>query len=138
MESFKLLDVTADVGIQCVGSTMQNLFNAALSGLYYIIFDEMINRDVLDVVKHDTLKTDVEDAEGNLFRLLEEAIYLIFEKKELMYIKEVDVQRGCINYIIYKSNLQIENEVKAVTLHNFEVTWSEEIGAWTATIIFDV
>lgn len=138
MEIFKLIDVTADVGIECKGSTIKELFNAALSGLYYIIFDSVIDVNKLQYNSTDILKTAEEDLEAILFSVLDEAIYMIYQKKEIIKVEVVDVETGELRYNIYECDLKIENEIKAVTLHKFKVEWSKDSNAWIASIIFDM
>jgi SHS2 domain-containing protein len=138
VEIFKLIDVTADVGIECKGSTIKELFNAALSGLYYIIFDSVIDVNKLQYNSTDILKTAEEDLEAILFSVLDEAIYMIYQKKEIIKVEVVDVETGELRYNIYECDLKIENEIKAVTLHKFKVEWSKDSNVWIATIIFDM
>jgi SHS2 domain-containing protein len=138
VEIFKLIDVTADVGIECKGSTIKELFNAALSGLYYIIFDSVIDVNKLQYNSTDILKTAEEDLEAILFSVLDEAIYMIYQKKEIIKVEVVDVETGELRYNIYECDLKIENEIKAVTLHKFKVEWSKDSNAWIASIIFDM
>ena len=138
MKAFKLIDVTADAGIECKGSTIKELFNAALSGLYYIIYDSMVDVSKLQCNNAAILNTGEKDLELMLFRVLDEAIYMVYQKKEIIKVEEVDVETGKLRYNIYSCNLRIENEVKAVTLHKFKVEWSKDSNVWIATIIFDM
>lgn len=138
MGFFKLIDVTADCGIECRGATVKDLFNAALSGLYFIAYDTTIDVRKFQCNNAAVLNTGENDVELMLFKVLDEAIYMIYQKKEIIEIEEVDMKTGNIKYNIYACNLRIENEVKAVTLHKFKVEWSKDNNLWIATIIFDV
>jgi SHS2 domain-containing protein len=138
MEIFHLLDVTADVGIECKGTTLKELFNAALAGLYYIIFDSLIDYKKLPFIKSESLKIGEKDISDILFMALEEAIYLIYQKKMVLNVEEINEEWGLIKYNIYECHVKIENEVKAVTLHNYIVERQENNNLWYGRIIFDV
>lgn len=138
METFKLLEVTADIGFECKGSTIKELFNAALSGLYYIVYDLLIDYNVLKYKGTKVLDIAEKEIEDILFNTLDEAIYNIYQKREVIKIDEIKLESNFLKYTTYSCNFKIENEVKAVTLHNFKVEWSEYNKLWQATIIFDV
>lgn len=138
METFELLEVTADIGIECKGSTIKELFNAALSGLYYIVYDLLLDYNILKYRANKVLNTSSKEIEDILFSILDEAIYNIYQKRELIKIDEIKLESNFIKYTTYYCNFKIENEVKAVTLHNFKVEWLEYNKLWQATIIFDV
>ena len=138
MEVFHLLDVTADIGIECKGTTLKELFNAALSGLYYIIFDALIDYKKLTFTKAEYLHINKKSRADALLMVLEEAIYLVYQKKLVFRVDEIDETLGVIKYNAYNCHLKIEKEVKAVTLHNYSVEWQENSNLWQARIIFDI
>ena len=138
MEVFHLLDVTADIGIECKGTTLKELFNAALSGLYYIIFDAFLDYKKLTFAKAENLHINEKNRADVLLMVLEEAIYLVYQKKLIFRVDEIDEALGIIKYNAYNCYLKIEKEVKAVTLHNYCVEWQENNNLWQARIIFDI
>lgn len=138
MNSYKLFDHTADLGIEFFGDSREGLFVSAGAGLFDVITDPG------QVKPTESFHFEVEgiDLEDLLINWLRELLYLHQVKRILLcefHISEMDAVhlKGTVRGEPFDAKRhEIKKEIKAATYHNIEVT--ENKGRWTARVIFDV
>lgn len=140
MEPFQYLEHTADVKFQAYGHTQEEMFeNAALA-----MFNAMT--DVSKVHNRNSwhLELDAENLEQLLYDWLSELLYffevelslfcqfnVLMEKTEDGYQLVAEIGGEEID----KARHFFDTEVKAVTLHQFQI---EKNDFWTAQVVLDV
>ena len=137
-KTYRLIDHTADFGMQVFGSDSQELFsNAALA-----LFDVITEMDVLKGRNSCNITASGEDWPDLMINWLREVLYL-WNGKEML-VKSVQILSLSENNIsakiyfdAYKSDRHIiKTEIKAVTYHQIQVKSSPS--GWKAQIIFDI
>jgi SHS2 domain-containing protein len=137
-EKYKLIDHTADFGIQVFGSDSQALFtNAALA-----LFDVITEMDALKGDDSCNITVSGEDWADLMINWLREILYL-WNGKEML-VKSVQILSLSENKISAKIYFDaylpdrhtIKTEIKAVTYHQIQVKRSPT--GWKAQIIFDI
>jgi SHS2 domain-containing protein len=135
---YKLIDHTADFGIQVFGADPKALFtNAALA-----LFDVITETDVLKGRDFCHIKVSGEDLSDLMINWLREMLYQWNGKERL--VKSVRILSLSENKIFaktyfddYKPNRHtIKTEIKAVTYHQIQVKRSPS--GWEARVIFDI
>ena len=137
-KTYRLIDHTADFGLQVFGSDSQELFsNAALA-----LFDVITEMDVLKGRNSCNITASGEDWPDLMINWLREVLYL-WNGKEML-VKSVQILSLSENNISAKIYFDaympdrhiIKTEIKAVTYHQIQVKSSPS--GWKAQIIFDI
>ncbi|MBZ4672045.1 archease [Deferribacterales bacterium Es71-Z0220] len=134
MSNFKIIETTADVGIEASGNDELELMINCLNAFYYICFDKF--PEIMETV--EKVKQSFESLEELVFNLLEESIFTLYTKKLLIQVRSISKMDNIyeVTYEKVKTNEQIQTEIKAVTKHNYKV---EHIGSfYMARVIFDI
>ncbi len=146
MKPFEYLEHTADVKFRARGRSLEEVFeNAALAML-----GAMIDPSTVRLDETWTVETESESLEDLLYRWLSEILYL-FEVELAVFSKfEVALEESEAGWRLSgriggervdpKRHL-FETEVKAVTLHQFEIkreAVEEGDDIWTAQVVLDV
>jgi Uncharacterized conserved protein len=138
MKKYKLLDHTADIGIEVLGKTKKELFGNAVEAMFDLIVDLTGVNDVNEKV----VTAKGADAEDLLVNFLREALYLFNGKRWL--IKKCKLLELTARHVVaqlhgepYNSQKhQLKTEIKAVTYHGLSVKKTAQ--GWKAKVIFDV
>jgi SHS2 domain-containing protein len=137
-KTYRLIDHTADFGMQVFGSDSQELFtNAALA-----IFDVITEMDVLKGRDSCNITASGEDWSDLMINWLREILYLWNGKERLVKsVKILSLSEKNISAKIYFDAYKpdrhiIKTEIKAVTYHQIQVKSSPS--GWKAQIIFDI
>ena len=137
-KTYRLIDHTADFGMQVFGSDSQELFtNAALA-----LFDVITDMDVLEGRNSCNITASGEDWPDLMINWLREVLYL-WNGKEML-VKSVQILSLSENNISAKIYFDaympdrhiIKTEIKAVTYHQIQVKSSPS--GWKARVIFDI
>jgi len=137
-KKYKLIDHTADFGIQVFGSDSQALFtNAALA-----LFDVITEMGALRGDDSCNIRASGADWSDLMINWLREILYL-WNGREML-VKSVQVLSLSENNIsakiyfdAYKPDRHIiKTEIKAVTYHQIQVRSSPS--GWEARVIFDI
>ncbi|HOW56370.1 MAG TPA: archease [Smithellaceae bacterium] len=138
MTKYKILDHTADIGIEVWGKTKKELFaSAALA-----IFDLMIINGEAEKTEEKTIAVTGNDLQDLLVNFLREILYLFNGKSWLVKecrIKEMTAHRLVAQVAGERFNRrkhEIKKEIKAVTYHSLSVT--KNVRGWKAKVIFDL
>lgn len=146
VKPYKLIEHTADIGIEVVGKSLQEIFIGAAKGVVDLIaegrrVEAPVRRGAKDkVARHILLKANIK--EQLLVKWLEELLYL-FETRRLVPVKfkvrslsdkKIDAEIISIpfDFEIHRPRYQI----KAVTYHDLSI--EEEKGRFKTRIIFDI
>lgn len=135
---YRLIDHTADFGLEIFGQDEKTLFSNAAAALYALIVDathlEGQHKRVLEVTG--------EDWPDLLVNWLRELLYLWNGEEQLVQHVDIDeIEKHRLHASVWTDDYRpdrhtIKNEIKAVTYHQIDVT-STQTG-WQARVIFDV
>jgi SHS2 domain-containing protein len=138
METYKLIDHTADIGIEFWGKTKKELFENAVEAM----FDLIVDLTGINNVNVKVVTAKGADAEDLLVNFLREALYLFNGKKWIIkQCKLLEMKSGQIVAQLqgepYDSDKhQLKTEIKAVTYHGLSI--EKKAQGWKAKVIFDV
>jgi SHS2 domain-containing protein len=146
MKDFEVLPHTADLKIRAYGSTLKELFNNALKGMFTSIHpltslcSYVHDRLVCAALpQQHSIEVTAPDLESLLVNFLSEALYLSDANDEAYLQADIeDLTDQHIKAIIY--GVAVEGfevvEIKAVTYHDLKI---EKIdGLWQTDIVFDI
>lgn len=134
---YRYFDVTADVGVEAWGDTLDEVFeNAALA-----MFNVMCNTKKVNPVKKKKVQVSAEDLEGLLREWLTQLLGLkdiygmMFSKFSVSVDEEKIFLRGSAWGEETNDSHEIKTEVKAVTYHMMAVKKNH---GWRARFVLDV
>ena len=139
MKKYKFIDHTADVMFEAYGENLNKVFeNAALA-----TFEVQCNLKKVERKVKKKIKLKNEDMEKLLFDFLEELIYLK-DAKYLLFNKfkvKIDKEKGTLTAEIKGEKIdpkkhELKTDVKAVTLHKFELKKMKE--GYKVRVILDI
>jgi SHS2 domain-containing protein len=132
----KIINHTADIGIEVRGETLEELFINSADGLYEIIEVKYNGKE--DLIELNFVADEIEDL---LVKFLNELIYYVETKRFGCKIEKIEIKRSENGYILNvkmrtKKIKSIGKEVKSATYHNLKV---EKVkNEYVTTIIFDL
>ena len=138
MKSYKLLNHTADIGIEFWGKTKKELFANAVEAM----FDLIVDLRGINNVNEKVVTAKGTDAEDLLVNFLREALYLfngkkwIIKKCKLLEMKSGQIVAQFQGELYDSDKHQLKKEIKAVTYHGLSV--KKTARGWKAKVIFDV
>jgi SHS2 domain-containing protein len=123
MKRFKLIEHTADTGIEACGGTLAEAFANAACGMFSIIagldnVEEKVSRRV---------EVDSDDAESLLFEWLNSLLYyfdvenLLFKRFDIMDFDDRHLAAECFGEAYDPSRHRLKTGVKSATYHQLEV-----------------
>lgn len=135
--NYRILDHTADIMFECYGKNLNELFeNSAIA-----CTDVMVERKSVGKKIRKEIQLQNDKIDDLLFAFLEEIIYL--KDAELLLFKDfkVSVRDGklkavCFGEEIDRKRHALKLDVKAVTLHKFEI--KKTANGWRAVFILDI
>ncbi len=138
MKKYKLLDHTADIGIEVWGKTKKELF----ANTVHALFDLIVDLARVNSINEKVVTAKGADIEDLLVNFLREALYLFNGKRWLVKkCKLLELRAGHVVAQLqgepYDSDKhQLKTEIKAVTYHGLSVRKTKQ--GWRAKVIFDV
>ena len=135
---FKILDHTADVGLEVRADDLASLFNNAARGMFSII----ASIENIQPTTQFPLELTAGNLEDLLVNWLSELLYLfstknvLFSRFEITAIDDHHIQAKALGQPIDQATHNLYTEIKAVTYHQLKVQKIEH--AWIAMVIFDV
>ena len=135
---YRLIDHTADIGIQVFGADLTELFENAARGMFEIMTDI----DTLKGKTHQAVDIEGDDWPDLMVNWLRELLYLW--TGGVMLVKCADIQSISEYKLSAKVTVDpydperhvIKEEIKAVTYHQIDVHKGST--SWKSKIIFDV
>jgi SHS2 domain-containing protein len=140
-KSYKFIDHTADIAVELVGSSLDDLFTAGAEAWLISVVGEIKIEDD-DLIE---LELSAGSKEELLVTFLNELNYLLITKRWLCSsihsIKIFDDAAGCelsveLKGIKLKDDLQLKQEIKSVTYHQLEIV--EKEGNYSTLVVFDI
>ena len=135
---FRILDHTADVGLQAHGADLAELFANAARGMFSIV----VSLETVQPTEQFPLQLTADNLEDLLVNWLSELLYL-FSAKQILFrrfeITEIDnrqVLAKAFGEPLDQSRHELQAEIKAVTYHDLEVRKLDH--GWSAKVLFDV
>ena len=133
---------TADVAFQAWGKSIEELFAAAAEATMNVMVERLAT-----IERHETVSLVMEndDPEMLLFDFLGELVYLKDARQLLLRVQNLAItdSNGMLELAVTLTGERIDPsrhplnvDVKAVTLHLFEVVQSEK--GWQSTVVLDV
>lgn len=138
MLKYKLIDHTADIGIDIFGSTLKELFSNA----GYAMFDIITDLSSVDIKSTRTITVEGIDLEQLLVNWLSELLYLheveniLFKEFSINYIEDNQLSATLHGELLNEKKHVIKTGIKAVTYHNLFI--KKENDRWNARVIFDL
>ena len=142
MTLYKLIDHTADLGIEITGRTKKELFTKALWSLMDILIVREAPLKSAKSRKQKSLTVEGSDVADLLINFLREILYLVNGKAFIIgtcEITECGSKKLATRLWLEPYNRKkhaIKTEVKAVTYHGLNVEKTKS--GWKARVIFDV
>ena len=138
MESYKILDHTADIGIEVWGKTKKE----ALANTVEAMFDLLTDSNNISVVQTKQLTISGADIADTLINLLREALYMfhaqawLCKKCEILELSAKKLVARFSGEPYDAKKHQLKMEIKAVTYHTLKIERVDK--GWRARVIFDV
>ena len=138
MDKYKILDHTADIGIEVWGKTKKALFENAVEAM----FDLIVDLTGINKVNEKVVTVKGADAEDLLINFLREALYLfngkrwLIKKCNLLELSDMQIVAQLWGEPYNSHKHQLRKEIKAVTYHGLSVKKTAQ--GWKAKVIFDV
>ena len=137
---FRILDHTADVGFECTGKTLEELFaNAARALVHFFV-------DLETIEQRQELRIEVtgEDRESLLVNFLSEILFQIDSEARLFFDFEISIEEGkSLSAVAITHGEKWDRSrhvpkllVKAITYHQLEIT--ERPDDWYAKVFVDI
>lgn len=135
---YRLLEHTADMGIEAWAATLDALFVCAAQGLQEILFGRPCSAEPR---QQQELEVEAGDREELLVAWLGEILFMVEQRgfcPALFHIEKIDRQRlrGSVVGEYQREGLRPLREVKAVTYHRLSVRRQD--GGWQARIYLDL
>ncbi len=138
MKHYKLLNHTADIGIEVWGKTKKELFANTVEAM----FDLMVDFAGVNSVNEKVVTVKGADIEDLLVNFLREALYLYNGERWL--VKKCKILELTAGQIVaqlqgepYDSDKhRLKKEIKAITYHGLSV--KKTVQGWKAKVILDV
>jgi len=142
MEKFKFLPdiATADIAFDAYGETLDALFAHCAEA----VFTEMVDFTTVTPTITKEIKVEGNTIEEALYNFLEELVflkdadYMVFSEFSVKVTegKPVKVEATVKGEKINQEKHKLGNDVKAITMHMFEVKKEED--KWVARVIIDI
>ena len=138
MQSFRILEHTADIGFEAFGATRGEVFANAARALFHIIVDPAA------VEPRDEVKTLAQGANPSelLVNWLSELLYLqdaegwLFRDFEVISLSDNSIEAVARGEKFDPARHQIKLLVKAITYH--QLVLEESVGGWRAQVYVDI
>lgn len=135
---YRVVDTTADTGIEAWGESLKELFEETARGLLYLMAD-LSKVDPVEEVEAEVEGVDYEDT---LVTMLNEIIYLHETRKMLFSdIEILDLSPGRVRFRLRGEKIdlrkhELNTEVKAATYHNIRI--AKEGDTYRVRVVFDL
>ena len=130
----------ADIAFEAYGKNLNELFENAA----FAIFELSANLKTIEAKKKLEVKLENGKIENLLYDFLSEILflkdskYMVFKKVKVSITEDKKYQLKAVleGDTINPQKQQLENDIKAVTMHMFEV--KKEKNQWKATVVVDI
>jgi SHS2 domain-containing protein len=138
METFRIIEHTADIGFEAFGSTLEEVFANAARALQHLMVDlkSIAPRDVIDI------QVDGADAASLLVNWLSEILYRVdaegrlFHDFEVREVTDKSLIARARGEPFDRARHQVNLQVKAITYHQLMLEPTPE--GWRARVYVDI
>ena len=137
-KGIRILDHTADIGLEVHGADLAELFANAARGMFQIL----VSPETVKPIDEFPVEVTAQSPENLLLNWLSELLYL-FSAKALVLARfeiiDIDCQHvsaKCFGQTIDQSRHELHTEIKAVTYHDLKVEKLDE--GFRAQVLFDI
>jgi SHS2 domain-containing protein len=136
MNRFELIDHTADIGLNAYGKDLPKAFANAAYGMFSIIAD----LDIVREVETRRVEVTADDIESLLFEWLNSLLYyfdvemLLFNRFDIIEFEDTRLVADCRGEVFDSSRHQVITGVKSATYHTLEVDRKQN----RVRVIFDI
>lgn len=137
-DGFRILDHTADIGLEAHGRDLAELFANAARGMFSVITD----LDSIQPTQPVPVSLTADGLEDLLVAWLSELLYLfstrnmLFGRFEISEIDDHHIQATAFGQPVDPSRHELLTEIKAVTFHDLKLEKVND--AWQAKVLFDI
>ena len=144
-KKYKVLEkvAIADIAYEAFGKDLNELFENAA----FAIFEMMVDIKTVDAKKKLEVKLENEKIENLLYDFLSEILflkdskYVVFKKVKVLIIENKKNKLFELKAVLEGDKInsikqKLENDIKAVTMHMFEV--KKEKSGYKATVVVDI
>ncbi len=137
MTKYKILEHTADVGIEARGKTLKEAFENAASGMLSIMIDP---EKVLEKESY-SLKVKGKDEKELLVAFLSELLYkyevndILPKRVKISFLTDQELRAEVKGEKIDLKKHTIDTQIKAVTYHQLAIEKDKD---WKIRVIFDI
>jgi len=135
---YRLLDHTADIGIEIVENTLDELFDSAA----FALFDIQVQTQNVEPIQELSVTATSDDLVGLMIAWLSELLFhfessrIVFTQFDIRELSETHVRAACRGEPYNRERHGSRALVKGITYHQAVVKQVE--GGWFAHLIFDV
>ena len=131
--NFRQIEHTADIGIEVIADTLEELFETAARAIVSIISNELP-----EPADKRSASFSADDRESLLVDFLNEIIYMASAEGWITCSSSVSFKDDTVSAVFKGSESEggIDNEVKAATYHNLGIQRPDR--KWKARVYFDV
>ena len=143
VKDFKVIEHTADVGLNVYGKDKEELFVNAARGMFCLIVGSAIEIVPNESKKYYNIESAGTDVEDLLVNWLEDLLFIhntefiIFTDFLISAMTEEMIKAKVGAIKLKDSPYQVTTEIKAVTYHNLRV-FPKQCGRWEGTVVFDI
>jgi SHS2 domain-containing protein len=137
-DNYRLIDHTADFGLEIFGRSPGDLFRQAAMAMTDLLTDPALLKEQ----RRHTLDIEGSDWEDLLINWLRELLYMYNGEArfvtgiDIISIEQTSLRAEVASEAYRVGHHEIRNEIKAVTYHQLEVKADDD--GWRARVIFDV
>ncbi len=137
MKKYKILEHTADVGIEAEGRTLKEAFENAASGMLSI----MIEPEKVKELESYSLKVKGRDEKELLVAFLSELLYkyevadILPKRVDISLLTDKDLKAEVHGEKIDLKRHTVDTQIKAVTYHQLAIEKDKD---WKIRVIFDI
>jgi len=133
---------TADVAFEAWGGTLEEMFTAAADATMNVMVEELAT--IADRQRRE-MELECDEVDMLLFQFMQEFIFFKDAQRLVLRVRKVDIteEQGKYRLVaeaygeeIDKDKHELPVDVKAVTLHRFQVQQTKR--GWQATVILDI
>ncbi len=138
MQSFRILEHTADIGFEAFGATRKEVFANAARALMHL----MVDLEAIAPQETTSLRAEASDMPSLLVNWLSEILYLfdaegwLFRDFELEELTDHSLAAMARGEKFDRTRHQVKMLVKAVTYHQLDL--SETAQGWRAQVYVDI
>jgi len=136
-KDFKLIEHTADVGIEAYGADISQAFANAARAMFSLI----VEPDSVDEAEHRDIEVSAPDQEGLLVAWLNELIYLfdaeniLFGRFDITHLSDTELRARAYGEPVDSLRHGLKTGIKAATYHMLEIDRSN---GTRVRVLFDI